>query len=78
METTLSSSNRATIPKQVREYLKLKAGDRVMFFIQPDGTVVMRPNTLISKLRAGRLPKLDRSVSVEEMEVTIKAGATGQ
>ena len=34
MEATLSSKNQATIPKSVREYLNLRAGDRFKFFLQ--------------------------------------------
>lgn len=75
MEATLSSKNQVTIPKQVREYLKLKAGDRFKFFLQPDGAVVILPKIRTSKLK-GSVPKLNRPVSVEEMEVAIGAGAT--
>jgi antitoxin PrlF len=75
MEATLSSKNQATIPKQVREYLNLKAGDRFKFFLQPDGAVVILPKTRISKLK-GSVPKLDRRVSVEEINAAIKVGAT--
>jgi len=35
MEATLSSKNQATIPKQAREHLNLKAGDRFKFFSCP-------------------------------------------
>jgi antitoxin PrlF len=75
MEATLSSKNQATIPKQVREYLNLKAGDRFKFFLQPDGRVVLLPRIRISKLK-GSVPKLDRPVSLEEMEIAIAADAT--
>lgn len=44
MEAPLSSKNQATIPKQVREYLNLKAADRIKFFLQPDGAVVILPD----------------------------------
>jgi AbrB family looped-hinge helix DNA binding protein len=75
MEATLSSKNQATIPKQVRDYLNLKAGDRFKFFLQPDGAVVILPKIRTSKLR-GSVPKLNRPVSIEEMDVAIRAGAT--
>lgn len=75
MEATLSSKNQVTIPKQVREYLNLKAGDRFKFFLQPDGAVVILPKIRTSKLK-GSVPKLNRPVSVEEMEAAIEAGAT--
>jgi antitoxin PrlF len=75
MEATLSSKNQATIPKQVRDYLNLKAGDRFKFFLQPDGAVVILPKIRTSKLK-GSVPKLNRPVSVAEMDVAIRAGAT--
>jgi antitoxin PrlF len=74
MEATLSSKNQATIPKQVRQYLNLKPGDRFKFFLQPDGAVVILPKIKLSKLK-GSLPKLSRPVSVEEMNAAIESGA---
>jgi antitoxin PrlF len=74
MEATLSSKNQATIPKQVREHLNLKAGDRFKFFLQPDGRVVILPRIQISKLK-GSVPRLERPVSLEEMDEAIAAGA---
>ena len=75
MESTLSSKNQATIPKSVREYLNLKPGDRFKFFLQPDGTVVILPKIRISRLK-GSVPKRNRPISIEEMNVAIEAGAT--
>jgi antitoxin PrlF len=75
VEATLSSKNQVTIPKQVREFLNLKAGDRFKFFFQPDGRVVLLPKVRTSKLR-GSVPKLDRPVAIEEMNAAIAAGAT--
>lgn len=74
MEATLSSKNQATIPKQVREHLNLKAGDRFNFFLQPDGRVVILPRIQISKLK-GSVPRLERPVSLEEMDEAIAVGA---
>jgi AbrB family looped-hinge helix DNA binding protein len=74
MEATLSSKNQATIPKQVREHLNLKAGDRFKFFLQPDGRVVILPRIQISKLK-GSVPRLERPVSLEEMDEAIAVGA---
>jgi AbrB family looped-hinge helix DNA binding protein len=74
MEVTLSSKNQVTIPKQVREYLNLKPGDRFKFFFQPDGAVVILPKVRTARLK-GSVPKLDRTISVEEMNIAIEAGA---
>ena len=77
MEATLSSKNQATIPKQVRNYLNLRAGDRFKFFLQPDGAVVILPTIPISKLK-GIIPKLDHTVTVEEMDSAIATEATAR
>jgi antitoxin PrlF len=75
MEVTLSSKNQVTIPKVVREYLRLKPGDRFRFFFQSDGAVVILPLIPTSALK-GSVPKSSRPVSVEQMDAAIKAGAT--
>jgi len=74
VEATLSSKNQATIPKSVREYLNLKPGDRFKFFFQPDGTVVILPKIRTSKLK-GSVPKPKRPFSIQEMNISIEAGA---
>lgn len=42
MESTLISNGRITIPKPLRVHLGLKPGDRLQFFVRPDGHVAMR------------------------------------
>ncbi len=74
MEATLSSKNQVTIPKLVREYLKLGPGDRFKFFLQPDGAVVILPKIPVSRLKHS-VPRLKRAVSVAEMNAAIAAGA---
>jgi AbrB family looped-hinge helix DNA binding protein len=49
MEATLNRKNQATIPKTVRDYLHLKAGDQFKFFLQPDGAVVILPKIKTSR-----------------------------
>lgn len=74
MESTITSKGQATIPKAVRKHLGLKPGDRVKFFMHPDGSVALLPKRPITSLRgivAARHP-----VTIEEMEAAIAAGAT--
>jgi AbrB family looped-hinge helix DNA binding protein len=42
MQSAITSKGQATIPKAVRDHLKLKPGDRVKFFLQADGSVALR------------------------------------
>jgi len=75
MESTLTSKGQATIPKDVRDYLKLKPGDQVKFFKHPNGTVVLLPKLPASAMR-GMIKRKGRAVTVEEMNEAVTAGAT--
>ena len=65
---TLTSKGQTTIPKEIRDSLGMKAGDRMTFTLMPDGTVVMRvKNKSITQL-AGLLHKKGRKpVPIEQL-----------
>lgn len=59
-DATLTSKGQTTIPKEIRDSLGMKAGDRMTFTLMPDATVVMRvKNKSVSDL-AGKLYKKGR------------------
>ena len=65
---TLTSKGQTTIPKEIRESLGMKAGDRMTFTLMPDGTVVMRVKTKSITQLAGLLYKKGRkAVPVEQL-----------
>jgi antitoxin PrlF len=75
MESAITVKGQATIPKKVREHLGLKPGDRVKFFVHPDGSVVLLPMLSVSALR-GMIKSRRRPVSTSEMtEASAQAGA---
>jgi len=76
MESALSIKGQATIPKAVREHLRLKPGDRVKFFMHPDGSVAILPKLPTTALRGMLKSRRPRAASLEEMERAIAAGAT--
>jgi antitoxin PrlF len=41
-DATLTSKGQTTIPKDIRDSLSMKTGDRLTFTLMPDSTVVMR------------------------------------
>jgi AbrB family looped-hinge helix DNA binding protein len=68
IDATLTSKGQTTIPKEIRDSLHMKAGDRLTFTLMPDATVVMRvKNKSITEL-AGELYKKGRkTVPVEQL-----------
>jgi AbrB family looped-hinge helix DNA binding protein len=73
MESAITSKGQATIPKSVREHLGLKPGDRLKFFVHPDGSVVLLPKRPASILRG--IVSSRRPVTIEEMGEAAAAGA---
>lgn len=76
MESAITIKGQATIPKPVRDHLRLKPGDRVKFFIHPNGSVVLLPTRPISSLR-GIIKKSSRKpITIEDMRQAVPAGAS--
>ncbi len=77
MESTITAKGQTTIPKPIREHLGLKTGDKVKFFIGPDGRVAMLPKLPARALR-GISKYHGPPVSIEDMNDAIAAGAAGE
>ena len=60
IEATLTSKGQTTIPKEIRESLGMKAGDRMTFTLMLDGTVVLRVKNGKVEDLAGMLRKKGR------------------
>lgn len=76
MESAITSKGQATIPKAIRDHLGLKAGDRLKFFVHPDGSVVLLPKLPATILR-GIVKARRRPVTLEAMDKAVAAGAAG-
>lgn len=67
-EAILSGKGQTTIPKEIRDRLSMKAGDRMTFTLMPDATVVMRVKSKSITSLAGVLHKKGRKpVPVEQL-----------
>ena len=70
--STLTSKGQVTLPKEIREFLKVKSGDLIDFIIDRDGRVLVRAASIhVGELkgllhRPGRKP-----VTLREMEEAI-------
>jgi AbrB family looped-hinge helix DNA binding protein len=75
---TLTSKGQVTIPKEIREKLRLKTGDRVLFWVDDEGGVRLRAQNVSLLDRIGFMKHLvtrTTPVSVEEMNEAIAAAA---
>jgi len=77
MESAITVKGQATIPSAVRKHLGLKPGDRVKFFMHPDGSVVLLPKLPASALRGIVKSRRRRPVTIEEMTDAAREGAAG-
>ena len=74
MDSAITSKGQATIPKAIREHLRLRPGDRVKFFVHPDGSVVLLPRVPVTRLRGIVKPR-GRVVTLEAMKKAVADGA---
>ena len=67
-DSTLTSKGQTTIPKDIRETLGMKSGDRMTFTMLPDGTVLMRvKNRSVMGLAGSLRKKGQKRVPVEQL-----------
>ena len=69
---TLTSKGQITLPKEIREQLKLQPGDRVEFLVGPDGRITVWPVTSDVTILKGLIPKPKQPVTREAMRAAIK------
>ena len=67
-ESTLTSKGQTTVPKAIRESLRLKPGDRITFSPMPGGTVLMRVKNKSVMTLAGSLRRRGRkALPIDEL-----------
>ena len=68
--TTMSIKGQVTIPRDVRDRLGLKAGDKIAWSLLSNGTVVVRPKTRRVVDLVGMLTRPGQpGVTVDEMRL---------
>jgi AbrB family looped-hinge helix DNA binding protein len=73
---TITSKGQVTIPKEIRDYLKLETGSKVDFVIDENGEVKVIPLNVPVEALSGILHRPGmKAATLEEMEVAIGEGA---
>ncbi|MEQ9322546.1 MAG: AbrB/MazE/SpoVT family DNA-binding domain-containing protein [Polyangiaceae bacterium] len=77
--STVSSKGQVTIPKRIREALRLDTGDRVRFVIRDDGVVELVPETVDLMDLVGVLEPADgRQVTIDGMNDAVERAIAGR
>lgn len=72
LTATITSKGQITIPKDIRDSMGLKSGDRIKFMQSEKGQTTFLPiSESIEDLR-GIVPKPKNSVTIEDMNETIR------
>jgi AbrB family looped-hinge helix DNA binding protein len=71
---TVTSKGQITLPKEIRDALSVHPGDRVMFWRNPPGQVVVEAETRSLMSLKGVLKGKRKGVTVEEMNEAIAQG----
>ena len=71
MQATITSKGQVTIPKPIRDRLRLKPGDRIDFVLDDDGDLRVAPvKAFVTQLK-GMLSKPASPVTLAEMDEAI-------
>lgn len=68
---TMTSKGQTTIPKEIREHLNLRPGDKITYSIE-SGRVMMGAKNLHPSALRGILPPPKKAYSVEEMDEAVR------
>ena len=75
MESTITTKGQITLPKALRDQLNLKAGDKIVFEQQDDGTYALRPRTVDVTVLKGSLNYTGPALSLDDMDAAISRNA---
>ncbi|MGC9947610.1 MAG: AbrB/MazE/SpoVT family DNA-binding domain-containing protein [Bryobacteraceae bacterium] len=76
--STVTSKGQITIPKQIRDRLRLEPGDRVEFQVDRQGQIIMRAKDVDIRELKGILRGTRKTpATVEEMNEAIARGYSG-
>ena len=71
-KSTITTKGQTTVPKEVRDHLGLKPGDKIEFVIQPDGAVRVEALSVDIRSLQGSLRRYVKMVTVEDMRKAVR------
>lgn len=77
-ESTVSEKGQLVIPREIRQALDVKRGDKLAWVLEDSGEIRVRLAKGDLLALKGSIKSGGRSVSIEEMDEAVKAGAAGE
>lgn len=75
--STVTSKGQVTIPKEIRDHLKLEIGSKIAFAIDENGIVKVIPLNVPVTALSGVLRRPGQpAATIEDMEIAISSGAS--
>ena len=71
LSSTITTKGQITIPKDIRNLLKVDKGDKIEFLVDNNGAVTIWPVTTDIKALKGLVPKPKNYVSLNDMKKAI-------
>lgn len=71
MQATITAKGQVTVPKAIRDKLRLKPGDKIDFVLEPSGELRVTPVTASVKQLKGMVPRPRKPVTLEQMDDAI-------
>jgi len=78
MESKITAKGQMTLPKEAREHMKVKAGDKVKIFFEPDGHVVLLPVVPVTALKGILKSRRRKPPSIAEMDSAVAEGVVAR
>ena len=76
MQSTITSKGQVTLPKPVRDKLRLRPGDKIDFMLEEDGSLRVTPVTASVTQLKGMVPKPESPISLEAMDEAVAGAVT--
>ena len=77
MEATITTKGQVTLPKALRDAMRLKVGDKVLFEEGLDGAYIIRPRTVDVQMLKGCISYVGEAKTLEQMDLAIAQNAKG-
>ena len=71
MQATMTSKGQVTVPKPIRDKLRLRSGDKIEFTLVQDGSLLLAPVTAPVTRLKGMVPRPEASLDLDAIDQAV-------